>query len=106
MSRRFTLKNFDLVDFGRRWLGRRSVLLRQLDALTAERTQLQAKIQVLSHAKEQAERQAGERLREKEVLRTKLANQKKATEASQRVIDQLNACILQLRGELTKLREK
>jgi seryl-tRNA synthetase len=106
LSRHFSLKNLDLVDFVRRWFVQRSSLLRQIDSLKAERSQLQAKILALSHAKEQAERQAEERLREKEVLRLKIASQKKSSDASQRVIDQLNERILALRDELAKLKSR
>ena len=64
---------------------------------------LREKLQATQHAKEQAVRQAEERLREKETLRTKLTNQKKQTEADQRATEQLKDKIFELREEVERL---
>ena len=64
---------------------------------------LREKLQATQHAKEQAVRQAEERLREKETLRTKLTNQKKQAEVDQRATEQLKDKIFELREEVERL---
>jgi hypothetical protein len=71
--------------------------------LEAERVALREKLQATQHAKEQAVRQAEERLREKETLRTKLTNQKKQAEVDQRATEQLKDKIFELREEVERL---
>jgi hypothetical protein len=65
---------------------------------------LQKKVLALQQVKDQAERHAEDRRREKEALRAKLASQKKAFESSEVQLGQLAAKITELRAENDKLK--
>lgn len=91
------------VDLVKRWCASRIDLLNEVDKLRADNQRLRSKVAALQHSKEVAERQAEERRREKEALRTRLAAQKKAADQNQLITEQLNAKITELRAENDKL---
>lgn len=97
--------NLSLTDFVRRWIVARKKLIAQLEKVQAENVELRAKVTGLQHARDQADRSAEERRREKEVLREKVAEQRKALEATQLVHEQVTAMLSELRDENERLRQ-
>ncbi|MBC8063397.1 MAG: hypothetical protein H7Y17_01085 [Chlorobia bacterium] len=94
------------IDTIKRWIAAREELLQKLDKLQLDTDQLRKKLAALQHDKDQAERQAEERRREKDSLRARLSAQKKASESTVLVSEQLSAKIAELREENEKLLRK
>ena len=81
------------------------MLIANIESLRRENEGLRAKIAELQQAKSQAVFQADERLRAKETLRKKLANQQKSVDDSQRTQEQLAEKITELRAEIERLKK-
>ncbi len=88
----------------KRWQVARVILHQDLDRLQKENDDLRAKLAALRHAKEQAEKQLEERRREKEVLRARLVDQKKAVDTVELVSAQVSAKYQELQKEFERLR--
>lgn len=87
-----------------RWRRTRIDLYKELDFLRLDNVRLRSKLSAIQHAKEQVDKQIEERRREKEALRVKLVTEKKSAEPTQRVIEQLNLKITELREENDRLK--
>ncbi|MCC7230882.1 MAG: hypothetical protein IT203_10850 [Fimbriimonadaceae bacterium] len=98
------IKYLNPVDLVKRWCVSRIDLLNEVDKLRDDNQRLRVKVAALQHAKDVAERQAEERRREKAVLRTRLAAQKKVSDQDRLIADQLNAKITELWAENDELR--
>src|ERR1044071_1436058 len=98
------LKLPDLMRSFRRWRSSRLQLHHEIDTLSKENERLQKRVLALQAAKDQAEKQAEDRRREKEALRAKMNTQKKASEGNETLVAQLGAKITELRAEIEKLK--
>lgn len=83
-----------------RWRDLQRNLAREIDLLRRENVRLRQKLAVLQKAKDQAERFAEERRREKEALRAKVVLQKKELDGQRAEIEDLGAKIAALRERL------
>lgn len=100
------MKKPNLINQFKRWRLSQADLLAQVDALQRENIRLRQKLAALQLAKDQAETHAEDRRREKEALRSKVANQKRELDSRAIQIDDLGAKIAELRTELDTLRIK
>jgi len=98
------MKKLDLIKKFRRWRTSQSELLGQADTLRKENQRLQQRLTLLQQAKDQADKHAEDRRREKEALRAKMSAQKKDAEVNELLVVQLGAKITELRAEIDKLK--
>ncbi|HTQ11250.1 MAG TPA: hypothetical protein VMI31_14385 [Fimbriimonadaceae bacterium] len=98
------MKKQSLIHTFERWRASRFDLLRQIERLRNENQRLLERVAALQQAKDQAERHAEDRRREKEALRSRLAADKKASESRENLMEQLGAKITELREENDELR--
>lgn len=88
-----------------RWKRSRDQMSAQIEAILAENAALRDRLATCQKEKAHAENQLSEVRRDKERLRTNMADQKKAVEAAQRVTDQVNQKLLEAREENERLRK-
>jgi chromosome segregation ATPase len=106
----FAAKWLDILLLGnlRRKLQRARIsqtqLLRQVDTLTKESERLRQRLAAVQAAKDQAEKHAEDRRREKEALRARLRSQDKTLELHDTVVAQLGAKITELTAEIDRLK--
>ena len=93
------MNKLNLLHKFERWKTSQIELLQQVDALRKENERLKQRLTALQQAKDQAEKHAEDRRREKEALEVKLSSQKKASDTHQLLLDQLGAKITELRAE-------
>ena len=98
------MKKLNLIHKFGRWRVSRVELLREVETLRKENERMRQRLIDLQQAKDQAEKHAEDRRREKEGLRLKLASQKKAFDSHELQIQQLGAKITELRAENDKLK--
>jgi|SRR5579862_7008580 len=100
------MKKQSLIRRFERWKTSRIELLRQVDSLRKENDRLQQRLIALQLAKDQAEKHAEDRRREKEVLRAKMNSQKRSSESNELLLEQLGAKITELRAEIDRLKQR
>jgi len=83
-----------------RWRLSGRALFQELELAKREIESLRAQVLKLTSAKEHSEHLAEERRQEKESLRVKLANQKKATDSATRQVEMLSEKIIELKAEI------
>jgi chromosome segregation ATPase len=99
------MNKLNLIHEFKRWRTSHKELLNLVDTLRKDNDRLRVKLTALQHAKDQAEKDAEERRREKESLRVQLADLKKALKSKQLSIDQLSAKLTELRDELDRMKQ-
>jgi len=98
------MKKPNLIYKFKRWKASQVDLLGEIDRLRKDNERLQQKVAALQQAKDQAEKHAEDRRREKEALRSRLGLQKKASESNEVLLEQLGAKITELRAENDNLK--
>lgn len=96
----------NLIHQFERWRTSQAELLRTVDSLRKENERLRQKVAALQQAKDQAEKHADDRRREKDALRERLAAQKKTAKSKDVIVQQLGAKITELRAEIELLKTK
>lgn len=100
------MKSLKMFQIFKRWRISVQELRSEVGALRAENDRLRLKLADLQLAREQADRHAEDRRREKEALRSRLSDQKKAVELNELNSAQLIAKITELRAENDNLRRR
>jgi hypothetical protein len=98
------MKQPNLIQKLQRWKTSRAELQRQVDTLRTDNERLQQRLAEVRQAKDKAETQAEDRLREKEALRARMGVQKKDMKTNELLVEQLGAKITELRDENERLK--